>query len=130
MAGILVDAGKNFFANRAIGLSTAANLKLKLYASRSGGTTPGDTPESDDELSDYTLVSGDGYADKTLTDGATDWTVTNDVAAYTQQDFSFTASKSVKGYLITDSSDNLLAVEAVAELVGTECNVIPKIRVA
>ncbi|RPI65959.1 MAG: hypothetical protein EHM43_12030 [Ignavibacteriae bacterium] len=97
--------GAQTLLRRALGDVATGNLLLKLY-------TNDVTPAEGDTVATYTVASGNGYADKTLTDGS--WTVTNAdpaVATYDSgaQVFTFTgALGNVYGYYITDAAGTTL----------------------
>lgn len=90
------------------------NLTLKLYSNNK-------TPAEGDTAASYTVVSGGGYANKTL--AFANWTIGTTAgttsAQYTVQDFNFTgvtvAPGTVYGYYIVDGSNNLLWAERFSE---------------
>lgn len=94
-------------------VATPENLVLCLFATNI-------TPAETDTFATYTLATGGGYADITLT-GA-NWTVTGGApssAAYAQQTFTFTGALTtngtVYGYLYKrGTSGDLVAVETFA----------------
>ena len=110
MALVLADVGADellkvyFNDDRPTG---GNNLTLKLY---SNDYTPVDTSVA----GSFTVVSGGGYADKTLTNGS--WTVTpaNDPsdAVYAEQTFTFTGviggTGIVYGYYVLDADGTLV----------------------
>lgn len=105
MALNVPNTGAQYLLRCALGDLATGNLLLKLYTN---DVTPGET----DTTATYTVASGNGYADKTLTDGS--WTVTNAdpaVATYDGGDqvFNFTgALGNVYGYYVTDAAGTTL----------------------
>lgn len=88
-----------------VGSSTnTETLVLKLYSNDV-------TPASNTVLTDFTEVSGGGYAEKLLT--ASNWNVNGASATTTAQTFSFTSGVgNVYGYyLVGSSSGSLIASE-------------------
>jgi len=87
------------------GTTTTEGLELKLYSNSV-------TPSVTDTISTYTEVTvANGYAPITLTPSS--WTISNGVASYPQQTWTFTsASGTVYGYfLVGTTSGNLYFAE-------------------
>jgi len=89
-----------------LGKSTPNNQELRLFVNNK---TPGDT----DVAADYTQMSTQGYAAKTLTKGS--WTVASSsnvgTATYAAQTWNFNGSggaTTVYGYYVVDSVSGLL----------------------
>lgn len=101
---VLVDGGElamlKAFLNH-----TAQNVNpvLELWTAGPNSNTPGET----DVLGDYTLVTGSGYANKTLTGSSFTFSGTNPTTAtYASQTFTFNAAlgSAVQGYLVKVST--------------------------
>lgn len=94
-------------------------LTLRLF---SNNKTPGET----DTVGSYTEVAGGGYAGKALAYAS--WTVSEGVAAYPAQTFTFTgattAPGTIYGYYVTDASGDLLWAERF------DASVVPFIPIA
>lgn len=78
----------------------AGDTKLRLFGNN---VTPNTTTHTE---ADFTVLSGGGYADKTLTGGS--WSITNGVATYAEQTFTFTGAigSGCYGYEVLRASDN------------------------
>jgi hypothetical protein len=103
MALLIPDEGEVKMLSLILDGATAENLTLKLY-------TNNKTPAEADTPAAYTVASGFGYADKTLTNGS--WTVTPgdpSVALYAQQTWTFTgALGDVYGYYVVGAVSGVL----------------------
>jgi hypothetical protein len=92
MTILVPNVGENVALSYLTGKTTSVeNLKYQLFATN---VTPAET----DTAGSYTIASGGGYADKTLT-GAS-WTITNGAptsAAYAQQTWTFTGALTTNG---------------------------------
>lgn len=113
MAFVLTDIGADAILNAYFNntwCSGTKNLTLKLFTN---DKTPADT----DVYTDYTVATGGGYADKTLTNGS--WTVTtgNDPsdAVYAEQSFTFsgplTTNLTIYGCYILNNDNVLIGAE-------------------
>lgn len=102
---IVPNASEVTLLQFALGYATPGNQTLKLFTNN---ITPSDT----DVAASYTVMSGQGYADITLTKSS--WSVTSSAgvgtAVYGQQTWTFTAGGPtiVYGYYIVDSTTGLL----------------------
>lgn len=101
MAIQLTSTGINTMLSAFLG---SEDQTLKLYSNDVD-------PETSTTASQFTEVSGEGYAVKTL--GSSDWSVAAGVATTTPQTWQFTgAAGAVYGYyLVGATSGNLLAAE-------------------
>lgn len=98
MTLVVVDGGESLALQYLVNKASPEDLILELYTSN---TTPAET----DVIGTYTLASGNGYANITLT-GAS-WSVSGTAPtqiAYAEQTFTFTgALGDVYGYLLKRS---------------------------
>lgn len=113
MALTLADVGADIILKAYFNNSWAVggkNLTIKLYATN---VTPADT----DTAGSYTVATGGGYADKTLTNGSWTVTVANDPsdAVYAEQVWTFTGALTtnpiIYGYYILDADGVLVWAE-------------------
>lgn len=92
MTLLVPNVGENITLSYLVGKTgSTENLKYQLFATN---VTPAET----DTAGSYTIATGGGYADKTLT-GAS-WTITNGAptsAAYAQQTWTFTGALTTNG---------------------------------
>lgn len=105
MAIVITDIGKQKALEYLVGKDTTTeSLTLKLYSNNL-------SPSTDDTVSLYTEVSGNGYSAKSLTGSS--WTVTDGVASYSQQTWTFTgAVGAVYGYyVVSATSGDLIFAE-------------------
>lgn len=105
MAIVITDIGKQKALEYLVGKDTTTeSLTLKLYSNNL-------SPSTDDTVSLYTEVSGNGYSDKSLTGSS--WIVTDGVASYSQQTWTFTgAAGAVYGYyVVSATSGDLIFAE-------------------
>jgi hypothetical protein len=114
--------------------SLGNNLTLKLFCNNIN-------PARGDTIGTYTIATGGGYGDKTLTRGS--WTITpsdspRDVV-YGVQTFTFTGelttNKDIYGYVITDADSNVIAAEKFGALFhpynnGDQLLVTPRIQIS
>lgn len=97
---------------------TPENLKYQLFATNI-------TPAETDTAATYTVATGGGYADKTMT-GAS-WTVTGGApteAAYAQQDWTFTGAlttnPTIYGYIaVRATTGDLILAETFTSFTPT-----------
>ena len=107
MALTVPNEGEVTILNRTVNLEPGASLILDLFSSNT-------TPNNASVLGDFTLVTGGGYAAKTLANTA--WTVTPgspSVANTAAQQFLFTsvpANANVFGYIV-HTATKIIAVE-------------------
>ena len=96
--------------NKDLALIFASNLFLRLFSNDI-------TPSIADTLGSYTEVTGGGYAEKTLTGGS--WTISNGIATYASQLFTFTGttggSGQVYGYYVVDGAGVVRFAERFSE---------------
>lgn len=105
MAIVITDIGKQKALEYLVGKDTTTeSLTLKLYSNNL-------SPSTDDTVSLYTEVSGNGYSAKSLTGSS--WIVTDGVASYSQQTWTFAgAAGAVYGYyVVSATSGDLIFAE-------------------
>lgn len=104
MALLVPDVGEVELLSRMLNKNAPDNVVLKLY-------TNNRTPAEGDDASSYTVSTGTGYADITLT-GAS-WTVATaagtTTAEYAQQTFTYTgAEANIYGYYVVNNAETVL----------------------
>lgn len=105
MALLVPNVGEELALKNFLNHTAPQNQYLNLYTSNT-------TPAEGDTHATYTLATGGGYAQKSLTGSS--WTVTPGApteAAYARQDFVFTSVPGVPGmygYLVTQQSSGIL----------------------
>lgn len=130
MAGKVPTAGELKLLEYMLGRTATADCTLHLY-------TNNYTPVDGSVLGDFTEMSGQGYASKTLTKtswGAASTVSTKASSSYAQQTWTFTAGgpATVYGYYIKDSANVVVFAEKfdagkVVEFDGDVIRVTPTI---
>ncbi|MBD3216596.1 MAG: hypothetical protein GF311_28535 [Candidatus Lokiarchaeota archaeon] len=103
----IVYEGQQEILKRFLGIKSNGNLNLHLF-------TDDRTPELADTVSNFTEVSGGGYAEITIP--STDWNVSLDSTTVkmvcNEQSFTFTSQiPRINGYYLT-TEDNLVLIDA------------------
>lgn len=132
MTLIVPTVGLNKFLSLGLENILSGDLTLKLY---SNNITPSET----DTAATYTVVSGGGYVDITLSDD--DWTIAAEVASQAQKQFDFTgatdAPTTIYGYYVVNSDNVLMWAERFNESVlpfvpvnGSAIKITPRFEAA
>jgi hypothetical protein len=123
MVGALLvpDVGEVQLLKFALGVDASEDQKLCLFASNT-------TPAEGDTAGTYTLATGGGYGDKTLT--KTSWSVSTTsgttTASYVEQTFTFTGALTtnadIYGYLVKSAVGGILLWAERAGSIFTPAN--------
>lgn len=105
---VLVDGGESIGLKALVNHTAGQNFIIELWSAGPNSNTPGET----DVIGDYTLVTGFGYLQKTLTGSS--WTVAGTAPttiSYAAQTWTFTgAFGNVYGYLYKQATSGLLVI--------------------